>query len=277
MFETPIFLEGDAGGGSGGGTGGAPAADAGATTAPAPDAGGGAADATTAAPTTTEPVVTPTWEERVQAWGGESTIERAIRIDKVLDTPEGQDTLIREGLIARGYSAVQIEEFLHPTKPAGQETQQQETIEQLLADPDRQLTAGEIKRVLDAREFASNQAREQQQIADNAQITIRQTLDTSNVPEENRQVILQMADAMLPIPGQIPADQGVIAAAITRATAEFNRQVEAAAKGYIEGKAQTAGGLPTPLPAGGSGGTEQPSEPMTVAEASARVRAKHGW
>ena len=276
MFETSIFLEGDAGGGGGA----APVADPGTTAAPAPDAGGGATEATTAAPTTEgAPVVPPNWVERVTAWGGESVVERALRIDKALDTAEGQDTLIRENLIARGYTVQQIEDFMHPKAPVPDPNAPHvETVEELLRDPERQLTAGEIKRVLDYRDQVQSAQQAQVQINNNATATIQRVFNdpTAPVPEENRNVILQIADTLLPQPGVIPADTSVVEQAIKRATAEFNRQVEVAAKGYIEGKAQTAGGLPTPLPAGGSGGTEQPSEPMTVAEASARVRARHG-
>lgn len=280
FIRTPIFFapEGD------GGAVATEAPPAAVETAPAPEA-------TPAAPVTapvtgavTEPVTPPAegtpaeapdWGAKVTEWGGEDAVARALRIDKALDTPEGQEQLIVAGLQARGFNPAQIEAFLKSNEPPPGEAP--ESIESLLSDPDRQLTAGEIKRVLDARDQQAAQATQQQNIIASAQAVTKSVFTELSTPEINQQTILTIADQFLPQPGVIPADPQVVEAAIRRGAAEFQRQVEEAAKARIEGKAEQAAGLPSPLPAAGTGGVEQPTEPMTVAEASARVRAKHGF
>ena len=273
MFvRTPIFFAPEAEGGAVATD--APVVEAPAVEAPAPATGEVVApvEGATTEPVVAEPVDYNAW---ITERGGQDAVERALRIDKALDTPEGQEQLIVSGLQARGFNPQQIEAFLKSNQaPVGE---QPESIESLLADPDRQLTAGEIKRVLDARDANQQAQQQQQQTVAVAQQVIGSVLTELKVPEINAKTVLSIADSLLPTPGTIPNDPAIIEAAIRKAAAEFDRQVQEAAKAVIEGKATQAEGLPNPLPAAGSGGTEQPTEPMTVAEASARVRAKHGF
>jgi hypothetical protein len=240
--------------------------------APAP----GEVPAVPAAGTEPAPVeAAPDYGTKVTEWGGEDTIERALKIDKALNTPEGQEALIIQGLQLRGYSTEQIEAFLHPQAAPG--TTAVESVEDLLKDPDRQLTAGEIQRILTSRDQTRDQAQTQQAAAVQVAGTIDKTLTELKIPDVNRATILTLADQYLPQPGIVPNDQVVIDLAIRKGAAEFARQVQAEAKLYVETKGGIAATLPTPLPAAGTGGVEAPTEPQSVADAGARVRAKHGF
>jgi len=268
---TPVFFDADDGGG------GAPAP------APAPDPGGGAPapEAGGAPPAGGEPAPAPeteavNWEARVQEWGGVDAVERARRIDAALGTAEGQETLIRQGLELRGFNQQQIDAFLASNAPAPGAAPQ-ESIEDLLKDPDRQLTAGEIQRVLEARDLQARSAAEQRATADRVANTINETVKELQIPDANRATILTIADQFLPTPGVVPDNPAQIRAAIEKGIAEFARQVREEAKQLVEGRGLVHSQLPTPLPAaGGGGGTETPAEPTSIAEASARVRARHG-
>lgn len=221
------------------------------------------------APVVPEPV---DYGAKVTEWGGDERIERALKIDAALDTTEGQEALVIEHLRARGFDNAQIEAFLRPQPAPG--TPAVESVEQLLADPERVLTAAELSRVLTARDEQS-QARQTQEAALNAARTaIDTTMTELAVPEENRQTILTLADRFLPTPGIVPSDNpAAIAAAIRAGAAEFDRQVQEAAKNYVEGKGAAHAAVPTPLPAGGTGGGEATPEPQNLQEASARARA----
>lgn len=240
--------------------------------APAPEAGG-TLPATD--PSATDPAPAVDYGAKVQEWGGEDAVQRALRIDAALGTSEGQETLIRQGLELRGFNPAQIDAFLKsnaaPAAPA------QESVEDLLKDPDRQLTAGEIQRVMDARDQSQQQAREQQATAARVATSINDVVRELQIPDANRQTILNIADQFLPTPGVVPDNPAQVKAAIEKGVAEFARQVREEAKQLVEGKGLVHSQLPTPLPAAGSGGgTESPQEPNSVAEASARVRARHG-
>lgn len=265
----PIFFDAPADGG----TGGDPAP------APAPVVDPAPAPSADPAPTGGEPAPTPeptNWEAKVGEWGGEDAVQRALRIDAALGTSEGQETLIRQGLELRGFNPQQIDAFLKSNAvPAGPA---QESIEDLLKDPDRQLTAGEIQRVLEARDTAQHTAREQQETATRVATSINDVVRELQIPDANRATILNISDQFLPIPGQVPDNPAQVKAAIEKGVAEFARQVREEAKQLVEGKGLVHSQLPTPLPAAGSGGTSESekTEPASVAEASARVRARHG-
>ncbi len=262
--------------------GGAPVETAPVETAPAPAPGevpaAPAAVGTEPAPAGGEPapvVEAPDWGTKVTEWGGEDTVKRALAIDSALNTIEGQEALIRQGLQARGFNEAQIDAFLASNKPApGPEV---ESVEDLLKDPDRQLTAGEIQRILEAREQQRVAQQSQQETIRTATTTIDTVLGELKVPDANRQTILTLADQFLPQKGVIPNDPAQIRLAIEKGAAEFTRQVQEEAKLLIEGKGTVAATLPTPLPAAGGGGTEAPSEPANLAEASKRVRERHGF
>lgn len=208
---------------------------------------------------------------KVAEWGGEDRITRALAIDQALDTTEGQEALVIEHLRARGFDNTQIEAFLHPAPAPG--TPGVESVEDLLKDPERVLTAAEISRVLTSRDEQA-QARQTQQQAQAAILsTIESTMVELKVSDENRQTVLTLADRFLPTPGVVPNDSKVVAEAIRRGQAEFDRQVQEAAKAYVENKGAAHGAVPSPLPAGGTGGGEPTPEPQNLQEASARARA----
>lgn len=265
-----VVFEGanDAGGAAPPAAPAAPAPAPAAPAAPAPPAAP-AAPAVPAAPAApAEPV---DYGAKVTEWGGDERIERALKIDAALDTTEGQEALVVEHLRARGFDNAQIEAFLRPQAAPG--TPGVESVEDLLKDPERVLTAAEISRVLTARDEQA-QARQSQQAAQAVVVsTIDATMKELNVTDENRQTILTLADQFLPTPGVVPNNPAQIADAIRKGQAEFNRQVEVAAKLYVENKGAAHGLVPTPLPAGGTGGGEPTPEPQSLQEASARTRA----
>lgn len=243
-----------------------PAAPAAPAVPAAPAAPGAPADP--AAPVVPVPV---DYGAKVTEWGGEEKIARALQIDAALDTSEGQEALVVEHLRARGFDNAQIEAFLHPQAPAG--TAAVESVEDLLKDPERVLTAAEIGRVLQARDESAQMRQSQQQAQAVVISTIDATMKELNVPDENRQTVLTLADRFLPTPGVVPNNPTQIADAIRKGQAEFDRQVQEAAKTYVENKGAAHAVVPTPLPAGGTGGGENAPEPQNLAEASARARA----
>lgn len=260
-LRTPVMFDADDGGG-----GDAPVADAPVADAPVADAP--VADA----PVVADPNAPVDYAAKVAEWGGDEAIARALQIDKALDTTEGQEALVVQHLQLRGFSSEQIEAFLRP--PAAPAAEGEESVADLLKDPDRQLTAGEIQRVLEAREQTTQQAQTQREQTLAIQSSITATLTKLEVPKENAQTILTLADQFMPTPGTVANDPDVIEAAITKGKAEFDRQVQEEAKRYVEGKGAAHEKLPQPLPTGGTGGTETPTEPQSVAEASERVRNK---
>ena len=259
--------------------GGAPAPDPAPAPAPATDPGGGAPAPVVEGTPPAAPEGTPAppvdYAAKVTEWGGEDAVQRALRIDAALGTSEGQETLIRQGLELRGFNQQQIDAFLKSSAPAP--GPQVESIEDLLKDPERQLTAGEIQRVLEARDQSRQQQQDAQAVAARVATSINDVVRELKIPDANRAVILNIADQFLPVPGEVPDNPAQVKAAIEKGVAEFARQVREEAKNLVENKGLVHSQLPTPLPAaGGGGGTESPQEPNSVAEASARVRARHG-
>jgi hypothetical protein len=270
MFvRTPIMFDAAADGGTGGDPAPAPVADPAAVPAPAPSGDPAPAPAPAGDPAPVD------YAAKVTEWGGEDAVQRALRIDAALGTSEGQETLIRQGLELRGFNPAQIDAFLASNKPAPAPAG--ESIEDLLKDPERVLTAAEIQRVLEARDTSRQQQQDAQATATRVATSINDVVRELQIPDANRAVILNIADQFLPIPGEVPDNPAQIKAAIEKGVAEFARQVREEAKALVEGKGLVHSQLPTPLPAaGGGGGVETPQEPNSVAEASARVRARHG-
>lgn len=266
MFDTPA----DQGGGAPVATDPAPAPVTEAQPAPAPDP-------TQAVPAATEgegvtPAAAPpavNWEERVTEWGGEDSVTNAIELQRALGTPEGVRALFEEAGAALKLDPASIQQLLNP-QAVGDGGEGAPTIEELLSDPDRVLTAGEVMQILQHQAQQSQAAQQQEQAVAGIRTTISTTLDELKVTDkDDKAAILAIADNILGVP---TADATKIKSAITTAHARYMAKVQAEATAYVEGKAEAHGNLPSPLPAGGSAGGDPLPAPKDLAEAKQRVR-----
>lgn len=219
-----------------------------------------------------EPTVpaAPDWGTKVTEWGGEAEVERAVRLSQALTTQEGIRALYIEAAKALGMGEAAALEQLGGA-PAGEV---EESIEDLMADPTRQLTVAEFQR-LNAHYQQQQQAQSFQQ-AEMQRISaaVTSTMTELKVDPTDQAYVLAQADALLgPVQGS--ATDAQIKDAITRAQAQFEKRVADRADGIVSTKATVAEGLPNPLPAtaGGAGSAATPdAEPGSVAEARKNIR-----
>src|SRR5882724_494266 len=259
----PTFmLEGADDGGSGGG--GAPTPGGGGAVVAPP-----AAPAAPAAPAVPDPNAPPVvdWNARVVEWGGEDSVKSAIELQKALQTRDGVRALADESLRALGIGDAAIAALFGPA--ASTET---ETVEQLLADPERTLTAGELKRVLESERVANRSEIEQRTHAQSISTAIAETTRDLKISDEDRPVILALADRFMSVPAN-QATPAQVAEALKKANDAFGQTVKKAADAYIESKKLARQQTPQTPSGGGSGGGKPIDEPKTVKEAKLRVRA----
>jgi hypothetical protein len=238
---------------------------------PAPPAGESVAEP---APPAT-PVVD--WAQRIEEWGGEDEVKAAVALRNTLRTREGVVELMYDAARALGLPLSEVERLLtggRPAAPAGVDVDQEPTIEELLADPERVLTAGEVAKLLEHRE-RQRQAQAQAELAlERIRTTIASTLDELKVADEqDRQIILALADGMLGEEAGPNTDPAKIKSAIVRAHAAFQQKVSQQAQQWVTEKHEVHSNLPGPMPAGsGPGGGEPLPEPQNVEEAKRRAR-----
>lgn len=267
-FRTPVLFDTPDDGGAG-----APAAVA--DPAPAAEPTTEVTEPAVAEGTTvTEPapVEAPDWAAKVEEWGGTDIIENAIGIHRALQTREGVEALLYEAGGALHIGEDALRKLLYPEAPAA-EGEGEETVEQLLADPERVLTAGEVIRI--QQHFANQQSEAQlqaRQLAD-ARATLDTTLAKLEVPEPDHGLVLAMADQILGSPTMDPAK---ISSAITQAWTTLQERTKANAEQYVQSKHEAHEGLPSPLPAGETSGGEPVAPPKSLEEAKARVRKSLG-
>lgn len=210
------------------------------------------------------------WSSRVAEWGGEDEIKGALALQDALRTREGVATLFQEAANALGIGEKAAALF---GGDGGTDDEKPESIEDILSDPDRVLTAGEVARLLEHQQSQQTQQQQAQQQAASVVSSIDSVFSELGVAEADRNVIFAIADQ---IHGKAAVTPESAASAVRRAHAQFNAQVEAAAKKIVQDKAAVHKDIPKPLPAGGSSGGESLPEPRTVAEAKARVRKMMG-
>src|SRR5690606_15092278 len=99
---------------------------------------------------------TPDWGAKITEWGGQEAVEQALRLNAALQTPDGIRALYIEAGKALGFGEAAILEMLEDDD-GGDGGEQEPTIEELLADPDRQLTVREVQRILEHNEATKTQ------------------------------------------------------------------------------------------------------------------------
>lgn len=308
LTSTPVFFDGDDGGG-------APAADsswkadasaalaaadaadeAGQTVAPPADAGVVEPAAAVPAPdapvtglediapeTPAEPEVgTPDYGALVAGWGGEEAVKNALALDQALATREGAQALIEEaGKALYGLdpakSALLQQLLADPAAPAAADP-----LAELLADPDALLTPAQAVQIADARVEAAVAKVleritpvEERQAAD-ARAAVERSVQSAcadlKVPEAAQQRVLDLADKYITGPADLQ-NPTAVKNAIQRGQADWEAEMAAQQKAYLEAKKVVADETPTPLVSGTAPGGTEPSEPQTLKEAKARVRA----
>ena len=214
-------------------------------------------DPVEAAETTTDPY---------EAYGGKDAVEAAISWHKAAQTEDGVTQLFIEAGRSLGLSMEQMEAlFPDPATPG---VMPQGTEE----DPDRPLTAKEVRELMDKEIRKPLEAQRQEATFAAARQTISETFKSLGVEDTaTQQAILRLGDQHLDANDLSPT---AVADAVRKGHESFQSLVAANAQGYLKKKQEQAEATPK-SPAGGAsaGSTTQP-EPQNVAEAIARVRAQ---
>lgn len=216
----------------------------------------GAVETTPEAPpaeTTPEPAPDYSW---VDEYGGKDAIADAVEIANALRDDEGVRALVEEGLKHLGLDPTKV---FQPEAPAEEE------------DPDRLMTAAEVKAELAA--LQQQQARQaqqvQMQVAAAAVDEARQALGIES--EEEWDLVRSFAQRHT-TPTEL--DPVALVEAVKRGKADADAAIQAAAKKYVEDRANANNGVPQPVKGGGvSGGSEPPAPPKNMDEARAAARA----
>lgn len=197
----------------------------------------------------------------------EDVARTAIETYRSLDTEEGAtDFFVRAGM-ALGLSADTMV-ALFDAAGEGEQTPEEEAAAKVEAD--RPLTRAEAEQLIKDMALAPIAAQQQGQQVAVIQGVIQAQQAALSIPDSSLNIVLGMADQYLTDETRlVPAK---VEAAIGKAHNEYAELVKVEAQRYLTGKAATAEGLPRPVTGGGSAGGDEPSEPQSVAEASARVR-----
>lgn len=274
--------------------------EAGQTVAPPADAGAAEPIATVLAPDADLPAppvgledvapeapaepAAPDYGELVTGWGGQEEVESALALSQALATREGAQALIEEaGKQLYGLDpakAALLQQLLAapdaPVPPADA------ALAELLADPDALLTPAQAVQIADARVEAAVAKVlekitpiEERQAAD-ARAAVERSVQGAiadlKVPEAAQQRVLDLADKYITGPADLQ-NPTAVKNAIQRGQADWEAEMAAQQKAYLEAKVQVAADTPTPLVSGTTPGGTEPSEPQTLKEAKARVRA----
>lgn len=238
----------------------------------------------------TEPAQAPPgWEDRITQWGGEDEVVAAIALRDALRHEEGVRSLFIEAAAALKLDQAAVQALLSPSVGEYVETSQGPaiTLDDLRADPDRTLTAGELLAVLEAQRAAEEQERAEaatRAAVESGHAAIRLSIDNTfndlQVTDPvDRQAVLAIADQLLPdVDYQTPPAE--VAAAVRQAHTTWTARLEEKARSLVAAKAEVAATLPSPLPqAGGVAGGEPlaaPSGADWMEEAKKRARARLG-
>lgn len=241
---------------------------------PAPEAPPAAVEPIADAPPVVEgaPPEPVDWSGRVTEWGGEDEVVSAIALRDALRTPEGVKALFYQAGRALGHGDDRIDELFAQQHPEVAPPESTLSYDDLVADPDRILTAGEVAQLLKQQEDGRRAESAQQRVAQMVTGVIDTTFTDLKVADEaDRHIILTLADSMLG--GNVPSDPAAVESAIRRAHAQFDAKVQANAEAIVTERAALHDGLPNPLPAAGGGSGGAPlAEPKTVDEAKRRTR-----
>lgn len=220
--------------------------------------------------------------QRLETWGDPTSVDKALEIQRALATEDGLTQLFVEAGKALGVGVDKLQGLFAveapaaPTAPAVEEEE----------DPDRILTAAEARamaqkefdRLFGERQAQSQQQAEQERAVAAVRGAIDSTLSDLKVDPKNEGVtraVLALADSHL----TSPADQmnpEKVKAAIRKGYAEYQQQVEAAAKAYIESKAAQHEQLPSSIGGSNTAGSEGTPEPKNVAEGIIAARRRLG-
>lgn len=209
------------------------------------------------------------WETWITERGGEENLQRAVDVYDALATEEGVKALFKEAGQALGLGADRLAELMGEGAPAAPgEGNEEESIEDLLADPDRVLTASEVARILEAQQNESRAEQTKVQHVTMVRDTVESTLAELEVDDADVQaVVLQFADAALE--GKQETREN-IAEAIQSGWQRFQALVDAKTKQTVSETHERNKKLPKPLPSGGQPGGETLPEPANIKEAIAR-------
>lgn len=221
------------------------------------------------APEAPEPV---DWEGKVNNWGGESTVDEAMAIYGSLSTKEGVETLAKATLNALGISDDKIE-ALFAAAPPVDDPNAPETIESLLSDPDRTLTAAEVRRLIEHNNQEQMAAAAHANQVETVRNAISSTFEALGVTDEGDQsMLLSIADRLLNTKGELPSPDEVTTA-IKAAHEQFTGKVKQMADQLLKDKKKQNEGLPSGLPnSGGAGGGNTGEPPSSVREVFRRIR-----
>ncbi len=205
----------------------------------------------------------------IEEFGGAAAVKEAAEFRQSLKTEDGAIDAFVEFGVALGLTPAQLAS-LFPEEAAAAAAADAEQAE----ENDKPMTRAEIEQLLnDAVITPLQQQQEQAQVAD-MRTFITTDLDTREIPEEARNQVLGFADNHLDEGDRF--DKTKIAAAIVQGVADYEKWIDAQVEARIAKKAAINEAIPTPVAGGSTGGGEATAEPMTLAEAKARVRAQHG-
>lgn len=214
------------------------------------------------------------WGARVEEWGGETTVAEAVQLRQALATRDGVEELFRQAGRALGFGDPAISALFDPN--IDPDAEPEPTVEDLLSDPERVLTAGDIQRILSHEREQAQAQSDQQRTAQTILSAIESSFEDLKIADEDDRIaVLTLADQLVPKHQQ--GDPAVVSQAIRTAHERFQSKVRAAAEAIVQNRAAVHEALPTPLPAGGgSGGSAIEEEPKTLAEAKERARKQLG-
>jgi hypothetical protein len=211
------------------------------------------------------------WAKRVnEEWGGEQAIVSALELQAALQTREGVDALFREAGRALGIGDAALDALFVKETPSSE--QQALSVDDLLADPERVLTAGEIQAILDARERQAQVERAAAAAEEQLRMAIDSTLNSLQVTDpSDRKIVLALADEIIGTVTHATKPEAVDQA-IRTAHARWQAKVQQEAQTYVQTKHAAHEQLPSPLPSGSGAGGEVVPPPSSLEEAKRRTR-----
>lgn len=258
----------------------------------------------------TEPVTEPVVEEtpfelpedfadQVKGWDVPvDEIAQAVALHKALQTEDGViDAFIRTGQ-SLGFGIKELQRLFAEDPEAAVAAvaavtaAPAPTVDPILGDdPDRLLTAAEVKAIMDReresfdQRFTQSEQARQQESFEQRQKQVFGAIDgwfTANgITDANeRRMIAQLGEATI-LPNQDSYDPAVSLAALERGKAEYDTFLESQAAKYIAKKAGTAQAQPTAVGGGSAAGAEEEGEvnykdlrSAALSTAKERVRAR---
>lgn len=204
---------------------------------------------------TTSPEVD--WNQRVEAWGGEQSIEDAIAIAQALQDEDGVRALVQEGLKHLGYDPNILDAQGNPVEPPEPE------------DPDRLVTAAEVEARI--RQIQESQAQAESQATDaRAQAAVLASVESLSLTDDDEvRAVLSFAQKYA---SPDERDPGVLEAAIKAGHADYIKTLEEASKRYVQQRADANNSVPTPVTSGGAPSGDEVPQPKNLEEARIAAR-----